>query len=548
MKKLILKHALANAVEFGKANPGSVIGKTIAEDPSVKKDFPKFKKLVDDTVKEVNSWPIDKQKDELKKFGKIKKPEKKQREGLPDLPNAVKGKVITRFPPYPSGALHIGNMKALIVSYEYAKMYDGKFVVKIDDTDPDPKKVKKENVDMIKKDLEAMKIKPNKFYLCSSKFKRFYDLAKELINEEKAYVCTCPPVIGSKEKRGAGKVECKCRSNDTKKNLDLYKKMFKKMKDGDAVVRLKTDINDKNPALRDPVMLRIKLGKNPTTGKEHRVYPVYNYSTSITDHDDGVTHILRGTEHATNTMIQEKFYEALGFKNLPTVINFGFLYMEDNKVHKRFIRDAIASGKFTGWDDPRLGQYGLVRALMRRGISSDAIKNMIIEMGVNKSTVRFTWDKLYNENRKIIDKKSKRYFFVGEPIELKLDKIPMKEVKAPIYPGKRTYRKIPVTKKIFIDKLDYVANSEKEVRLMHFCNVKFDGVVKVTGKTNKDISKIHWVPSKNVKIKLVMPDGVELTGFAEPEIKKVKDGETVQFERIGFARKDSKDIFYFAHR
>jgi glutamyl-tRNA synthetase len=222
--------------------------------------------------------------------------------------------------------------------------------------------------------------------------------------------------------------------------------------------------------------------------------------------------------------------------------------MPGEKVHKRFIRYDIAERKFTGWDDPRLGQYGLIRALIRRGIKPQAIKNMIIEMGVNPQTVRFEWEKLYKENRKIIDPISPRYFFVGQPIEIKLDKASKKSVKAPLFPRKKKYRTIPTTKKIFVEKLDFVQHKGKEVRLMHFCNIIIDKKAKVTSIRLKDVPKIHWVSSKNVKTSIMMPNGKLVDGLAEPEIKKVKPDQTIQFERIGFARRDKDGIFYFAHK
>jgi len=552
-KKLILKHVLVNAKEFnGKANPKAVLGKVLAEEPKLKKDIGKIAKEIAKIVKEVNEWKAEKQEKELKKFGEIVKIEKKQREGLPELPNAKMGKVVTRFAPFPSGSLHIGNMKAVVVSYEYAKMYKGKFLLRIEDTDPDPKKVKKENVEFIKKDLEAMGIKADKFYLCSSMFEKQYELARGLVKKKMAYVCVCPPMIGINGRVSASKKACKCRKNSIKKNSELFEKMFTEFKEREAVLRLKTDIDDPNPALRDPIILRIKEGENPTTGKKHRVYPSYNFNAAIEDHDEGVTHILRGTEHAFNTIIQKKVCDALGWTDYnPITINFGFMYMPGEKVHKRFIRDAIAKGRFTSWDDPRLGQYGLVRALIKRGIKPQAIKNMIIEMGVNKQTVHFTWEKLFTENRKLIDDKSERYFLVCDPVGITLDRLTTRTVKAPIYPGKRKYRKIPASKKMFVDKMDFVGQRGKEVRLMHFCNIILDRKARVTGKTNKDIRKIHWVGTKNVKIKLIMPDGKIIEGLAEPEIKNVKENDTIQFERIGFARCDQTKkeiIFYYGHR
>ncbi|MBU5575154.1 MAG: glutamate--tRNA ligase [Candidatus Aenigmarchaeota archaeon] len=554
IKRNILKHALLNAVEFnGKANPNAVLGKVIAENPKLKENIKETIKIINEIVKEINAWDIKKQKEELEKFGKIEKPKKEERKGLPPLPNAIQGKVITRFAPFPSGALHIGNVKAAVTSYEYAKMYNGRFIVRIEDTDPDPEKVNKENIELIKLDLEALGIKPDLFYFNSEHFQRYYEIAEELIKNGKAYVCTCSTRGKKKEEKIAIlKVECDCRKNTIEKNFELYKKMFTEFNEGDAVLRLKTNINDPNPALRDPALLRIKNGKHPITGKEYRVYPLYNFSCAIEDHDTKVTHVLRAVEHTTNTLIQKKIFEALNWNNFPYVINFGFLYVEESKVHKRFIRDGIAKGIFSGWDDPKLGQYGLVRALIRRGIMPEAIKNMIIEMGITPQTVHFTWDKLYTENRKIIDPISERYFGVINKKKIILDKLLTKEVKAKKHPSKEEFRIIPLEKEIFIEEEDFEKNKGKEVRLMHFCNIilpKRGNKVKVSGIELKDIPKIHWVPEKYSKeVKLIMPDGTEKIILVEPEVEKVKPGQIIQFERVGFAKCDKENIFYFAHK
>ncbi len=153
-----------------------------------------------------------------------------------------------------------------------------------------------------------------------------------------------------------------------------------------------------------------------------------------------------------------------------------------------------------------------------------------------------------SENRKIIDSKAKRYFFVGNPVEICLDKLTSKSVKAPLFPGKRVYRKIPVSKNIFVDKIDFTQNREKEVRLMHFCNIILNKNSKVTSKKLKEVPKIHWVGKKNVKVKLIMPNANEVQGLSEPEIIKVKSGDIIQFERIGFVRCEKPKLFYFTHK
>lgn len=545
---IIRKHALANAAQFGgKASIGSVIGKVIAEKPELKADMNALKQAVAKIISEVNALDLETQKTELEKTG-WQKIEKEQRVGLPPLPGAEMGKVVTRFPPFPSGALHIGNMKPAIISYEYAKMYNGKFIVRIEDTDPE-KIWKDDAVGLIKKDLKAMRLKYDKFYLCSSKFKKQYKLTEKLIKEGKAYACTCKAVEGARKgKLAVAKEICEHREHTIKQNLDLFKKMFSEFKQGDAVIRLKTDINDPNPALRDPVIMRIKDGMNPVTEKVHKVYPSYNFNAAVEDHDGGITHIFRGAEHAFNTEIQKKIFDALGWANYPFTINFGFMYIPGEKVHKRYIREGLKEGKFTGWNDPKLGEYGLVRALIRRGFKPEAMKNMIVEFGVNPQTIHFTWEKLFTENRKLIDKTSDRYFFVAEPVEIELDKVPLKVVKAPLYPGGKKFRRIPVTKKIFVEKADFDADKGKEARLMHFCNIVLGKSAKVTGSDLKDIPKLHWVPESAIKVELVMPDGKIIPGLAEPAAEKIKPGQIVQFERVGFARCFKKGLFYFAHK
>src|SRR4030067_3018330 len=151
MQDAIKKHALINAVEYeGKANPQAIMGKILAENPELKKDMASLGKEISKIVKEVNSWTLEKQKKELEKFGKIEKPKKEQREGLPPLKNAEMGKVVTRIPPEPSKYNHIGHALSFLINYLYAKMYKGKCILRFEDTNPD--KVKKEYVDAMKED------------------------------------------------------------------------------------------------------------------------------------------------------------------------------------------------------------------------------------------------------------------------------------------------------------------------------------------------------------------------------------------------------------
>jgi len=544
MQDIIKKHALLNAVEYkGKANPQSVIGKVLAEKPELKDNMTTLGKEVAKIVKEINSWPLEKQKKELENFGEIKKPEKIEREGLPPLPNAKMGKVVTRLPPEPSKYNHIGHALSFLINYLYAKMYKGKCILRFEDTNPE--KVKKEYVDAMKKDvLDYLDIKPDKTVFSSNDLPKMYEYAEKIIKEGKAYVCLC-----SREKmqelRHIG-IECECRKRSAEENLKLWKKMLsKKFKEGEAVLRLRIDMQALNQVMRDPVIFRVTYAEHFLQKNKYCVWPLYDFQNSIEDELCGITHILRSAEFGEMRIeLQNYIKDLLGFKK-QTIVQYGRFEVEGAITQGREIRKLIEEGKIKGWDDPRLVT---LKALRKRGIVKETYYKIAEKLGLNPTNAKIPWHMIAAENRKIIDPVSPRYFFVGEPIEIKLDRLLARIVKAPLFPGKRKYRKIPVTKKVFVDKIDFTNYRGKEVRLMHFCNVILNDKAKVTSKALKDVPKIHWVSSKNFKIKVIMPDANEVEGLAEPEVEKVKPDQTVQFERIGFARMDKKGLFYFAHK
>lgn len=541
MKKIVLKHALLNAVEFkGKANEKAVLGKVLAEKPSLKKNIKTLRKEVKTIVKKVNSWKLKKQESELKKFGKIKKPEKKEREGLPELPKVGK-KFVTRFAPEPNGYLHLGHLKSAVINYLYAKKYKGKFILRFEDTNP--KKEKKEYYDAIRQDLKIFGIKYNKEVKMSQNMTKFYKIAEQLIKKKHFYLCTCEQEK-VKQLREQGS-PCSCKDRDVKENLKLWKKMLREGKEGEYLVRLKTDPAHENPALREPGMLRVVETPHPLLGKKYRVYPMYNFACTIMDHLLGVTHIMRDKGFENDAKIQEILYEKLKWK-APTAIQFGRIRsVAGIPMKKRKILSLIQLGKLRGFDDIRIPNP---RNLLKRGFNPKAIIRLMEEIGPSKTDIDMSFKNLEAYNRQLVDPIANRYFLVADPVEIILDKLPARTVKAPLYPGKRKYRKIPVSKKIKVEKQDFVQYKGKEIRLMHFCNVLLDMKAKFKSKAVKDIPKIHWINGKGIKIDIIMPDTRIVNGMAEPEIKKVKPNQIVQFERIGFARCEKPGLFYFAHK
>ena len=110
---------------------------------------------------------------------------------LPDLDDAEQGNVITRFPPEPNGYPHIGHAKAAIIDEEYSKKYNGKLILRYDDTNPLKEKI--EYYDAIKAGLDWLGVKPQIIKNTSDDIEKLYEYARKLIQKNFAYVCTCAP-------------------------------------------------------------------------------------------------------------------------------------------------------------------------------------------------------------------------------------------------------------------------------------------------------------------------------------------------------------------
>ncbi|MFZ3077088.1 MAG: glutamate--tRNA ligase [Candidatus Aenigmatarchaeota archaeon] len=566
-EQIIRKHALANAAQFGgKASMGAVIGKVIAEKPELKVDMNALKQAVTKIISEVNALDLETQKKELEKTG-WQKIEKEQREGLPPLPNADTC-VVMRMAPNPNGPLHIGHARMVILNDEYAKMYRGKLFLRFDDTDPkNPNKVPmKAAYKWIENDLKWLGVKYGKVFSASSRLPIYYKYFEKNLEAGNAYVCTCEQEAWSRMVRNERK-PCPCKDLDAEENLKRWRNMLKhKLKEGQAVGRIKTDMDKiKDPAVIDWVAFRIvDKPQHPFSGKPRKkVWPMLDFASAIDDREFGITHIVRGKDLAISEARQRILYEYMGWKYPVAKIYGKIMTTEEMVVSKSKIAEGIKSGKFSGYDDPQLATLSAFR---KRGILPEAIRNYMVGIGMNESETTVDLEILYAENRKLIDKTSDRYFFVAEPVEIELDKVPAKVVKAPLYPGGKKFRRIPATKKIFVEKADFDADKGKEARLMHFCNIILDKKAKVTGSELKDarkaklsgmpktkevfvhVPKLHWVPKGAIKTKLVMPDGKIISGLAEPAAAKIKPNQIVQFERVGFARCDKKGLFYFAHK
>ncbi|MCP8316265.1 MAG: glutamate--tRNA ligase, partial [archaeon] len=308
---------------------------------------------------------------------------------------------------------------------------------------------------------------------------------------------------------------------------------------------------------------------HPRVGSKFRVWPLYNFAAGTDDHFMGITHIIRGKEHLTNTVRQVYMYKHLNW-NYPVAIHYGRLKIEGAILSKSKIIQGIRDGLYEGFDDPRLATF---LALRRRGLQPDAIRRLIYDVGIKPVDVTISWQNLYSYNRQIIDKVASRYFAILDTIELQIHGV-KEDVKAilPKHPDdrERGNRELKVSQengiaKVFVSKSDMeLLLSRPIVRLMGLMNItdvrlednyleaSFKGFSVHEAKM-AEAPLIHWLPAKgNVKIILVMFTGERIEGLAEKSLAGEPLNSLVQLERLGFGRIDSKSddkiVIYFTSR
>ena len=548
----ILKYALQNAVGYnGKASPGSVIGRVLAEKPELKSKAKEVNQAIMRIIKEVNALTLEQQKEKLAKIApELLVKEKKEREfRLPELPE-VKGNVVMRFAPNPSGPLHIGHSRVVMLTDEYVKRYGGRFINRFEDTDP--ARVDPEAYDIIPEDLEWLGAKVTETYFQSDRMETYYDLAKKLLEKGHAYMCCCAP-DGWRELKEKG-AACPHREAGVEDSMALWDKMFDgSLKPEEASLIVKTDLKDPNPALRDYPILRIEDTAHPRTGTKYRVYPLMNFSVAVDDHLMGLTHVLRGKDHLNNTYRQNYIYDYFGWQR-PVFIHYGRVSIVGPELSTSKMSKGIREGIYSGWDDPRLGA---LRALARRGFRQEALREYWVRAGLNEVDVEFSWETFFSLNKDIIDPIAKRYFFVADPVPLTIEGADHLEGKAPLHPSDKSlgFRTYSLSKplKVMIPKSD--SSPSMKVRLKDLCNIDVEnGKARYAGNDISAIKQgykiIHWVAEGSVPTTVLMPDGTRACGFAEKGLLAER-GNVVQLERFGFARIESVDkaiVAVFAHR
>jgi len=136
IKEVVMRYVAQNAAKYGKPNEKSVMGKIMAEKPELRKRAKEILEMVRECIKEFESLSEEKRKELIAKYSETVKVKEEKEIKLPPLENAEKGKVVMRFAPNPNGPPTLGSARGIVINSEYVKMYDGKFILRFDDTDP----------------------------------------------------------------------------------------------------------------------------------------------------------------------------------------------------------------------------------------------------------------------------------------------------------------------------------------------------------------------------------------------------------------------------
>ncbi|MCZ7397380.1 MAG: glutamate--tRNA ligase [Candidatus Methanoperedens sp.] len=560
IKLLIKKYALQNAVKYSKTPQATAVMGKVMANPELRSQAKEITALVGEVLGEIEQMTQGEREEELKELApeliEELKEKKEPDKGLPPL--EMNGPLVMRFAPNPNGPPTLGSARGIVVNSEYTKKYKGKLIIRFDDTDPATKRPMLEAYDWYLDDCVWLGAKPDEVVIASDRIPKYYEVAEQLIQREGAYVCFCEQEEFKALKDA--KKACPHREQSVEKNLGFWKAMLSGChKEQEAVLRIKTDIAHKDPAIRDWVAFRIIRTPHPRpeVGDKYCVWPLLDFEGAVEDHLLGTTLIIRGKDLTDSETRQRYVYKYMGW-TYPDTRHWGRVQIHEfGKLSTSGIKKAIADGTYTGWDDPRLPT---LRAIRRRGIRPEALRKFMIDLGLGETDISLSLDTLYAENRKIIDPISNRYFFVWDPVELKVEGAEPKVAKAPIHPSRGGLRKIPAGTTVLVCKNDVdILEEGEKLRLKDLYNIQITSISPLKAKfigTDMDLVKkekariIHWAPLDGLKVKVLSPDG-EYSGVGERGMEKELD-KVVQFERFGFVRIDSVSgdevVAYFTHR
>ena len=513
------------------------------------------------------------------------------------------GWVITRFPPEPTGYLHIGHAKSICLNFGLAEENAPKSRchLRFDDTNPTKEEV--EYVESIKEDVRWLGFDwGGHLYFASDYFEKLYGFAEQLIGKGLAYVddLTAEQV---REYRGTltepGK-NSPHRDRSAEENLDLFRRMRAgEFADGARILRAKIDMAHPNMNLRDPALYRILRAHHHRTGDAWCIYPMYDYAHPLSDALEGITHSLCTLEFEHHRPLYEWLINNVdGLPGAPYQREFARLNLTYTLMSKRKLLRLVKESHVSGWDDPRMPT---ISGMRRRGVTPASIRSFCKTIGLTKFHSLTDVAVLEHAMREDLNKTALRAYAVLRPVKVVIENYPegqVEHIDAPNNPEDPAAgtRQVPLCRELYIEQDDFMENPEPgfhrlvpggEVRLKFaFCIICKDVIKDAAGNitelrcTYDDATRhgkkpegrpkpkgiIHWVSAPHAieaEVRLydrlftteepeagdadfiqnLNPNSLEVvrTAKLEPSLKDAEPGTHYQFERVAYFFTDPSD-------
>lgn len=517
-----------------------------------------------------------------------------------DIKNGLNPKSLRfRFPPEPNGYLHVGHASSICLNFGLGLDYNAPVNLRFDDTNP--AKEEQEYVDAIKADVEWLGFKWAEERYASDYFQQLYDWTIELIKKGKAYVDSQTSEEMAKQKGTPTEpgVASPYRSRSVEENLDLFERMKNgEFAEGTHVLRAKIDMASTNMLMRDPIMYRILHKEHHRTGDKWCIYPMYDWAHGESDYLEQITHSLCTLEFLPHRELYDWFLDQIYDEKLirPKQREFARRNLSHTVVSKRKLLQLVNEKYVSGWDDPRMST---ISGMRRRGYTATAIRNFANTIGIAKRDNLIDVSLLEFCVREDLNKIAPRVMAVLNPVKLVITNYPKAKeewLEAENNPEEEvmTYRKVPFSKELYIEREDFKEDADKkffrltlggEVRLKNAYIIKGESVVKdadgniteihvtydedsrsgsgTEASKRKVKGTIHWVsiahaieaevriydrlfshenPDGNKEVdfkEYINPNSLQIVkGYLEPSLKEAKVGDKFQFQRLGYFTKD----------
>jgi glutaminyl-tRNA synthetase len=373
--------------------------------------------------------------------------------------------IITRFPPEPSGYLHVGHIKSIALNFGMAQKYAGKCNLRFDDSNPCT--ATKPYTEQIIADVKWLGYTPHQITYTSDYFPTFYEYALYLIKTKKAYVCdlSAEEIQHYRGTLVKGGTDSPYRYRNVVENMMLFQGMYEGVyPEGSKTLRASIDMKSGNINMRDPVLFRIRTQcAHYRYGKRWFIYPSYIFSHVLSDVIEGITHSLCTIEFEDQRPLYNWILCYCGVTHHPEQIEFARLNVSGMITSKRAITKLLAeTADLNDLGDPRLDT---IAGLRNRGYHPQGLIEFCYQTGISKQNSCIAKTELDRHQRLFLEDKAVRRFVILSPLLVEIRDQKATTMQMPNHPSEELgERVVPISSQVYIERNDFTLNLQKHER------------------------------------------------------------------------------------